>query len=193
MRLELREEKRWFERALTALRSAGSAGRSAADYIERHQVPLGFTRQKGTGASWFDWRRLRHGIFLNADYVSRRPDDAFLCSLLAHEAKHLEQGLVGALSVRGELVAWQLQYDVLAHFSAEPTDDIWRQIRVLEPSSRGDLKQARQLMKQSAGPGYHIDWLPPLPLPEELLYQIRRLWRRLSRFSRERTSDIRTD
>lgn len=82
---------------------------------------------------------------------------------------------------------------MLAHFSAEPTDDIWRQIRALEPSSRGDLKQARQLMKQSAGPGYHIDWLPLLPLPEELLYQMRRLWRRLFRFSRECTSDIRTD
>ena len=108
-----RVEENWFERTLTALRDSGPTGKASAEYIRQRRIPLGFSTQKHTGASWFDWRRLRYGLFLNADYAGEQPDAPWLYALLAHEAKHLEQGLAEALSVRGELVAWQLQYDIL--------------------------------------------------------------------------------
>lgn len=182
MASERREEAIWFERALTALRDSGPVGQASAEYIRQHRIPLGFSRQKGTAASWFDWRRLRYGVFLNADDADKQPDDAYLCSLLAHEAKHREQGVVEALSVRGELVAWQVQYDVLMQFSAEPSDHAWRELRELAPDSRADLKRARALMKESAGPDYHIDWLPLWPLPAEVAYWLKDRGRRLFRF-----------
>lgn len=171
-----RDEDAWFEQALRALRDSGPTGRASADYIERRRIRLGFSPQRNTGASWFDWRRLRFGLFLNADHADRRPDDPWLYGLLAHEAKHLEQGLMEALSVRGELVAWQLQYDILTDSSATPHGAAWRELHQLDPGSRTDLQRARALMQQIGGPGYRIGWLPLWPLLAEMAYRLRALF-----------------
>jgi hypothetical protein len=179
-----RKDESWFEQALTALHDSGPAGQASAEYIGRHRIPLGFSHQKHTGASWFDWHRLRRGVFLNTCYADEHPDTPYLYAFLAHEAKHLEQGLVEALSTRGELVAWQLQYDVLVQSSAEPAGRAWRELRTLDPAPRADLKRAQTLMKQIGGPGYHIDWLPLWPLPAELAHQLKDAGRRLFRFLR---------
>jgi len=177
-------EERWFERTLDTLRHAGPLGEAMATAIaggadeytggirRTHRTRLGFARQS-TGACWFDWRRLRFGIFLNADYAHLQPDDAWLAALLAHEARHLQQGVLEALSVRGELDAWQLQYDVLERLSAAPHDPAWRELCALVPDSRANLRRARALMKQIAGPRYRIGWLPLWPLPAEVEYQLR--------------------
>jgi hypothetical protein len=181
---ERRREEIWFEQALTTLRDLGSAGQASVDYIRQRRIRLGFSRQKHSGASWFDWRRLRYGVFLSMRYAGKEPDDRYLCSLLAHEVKHLEQGLVKALSVRGELVAWQLQYDILTQPPARPLSDAWKQIRALDPGSRADLKQAQVLMKAIGGPGYRIDRLPLWPLPSEAVYRLVAAVRRFFRFRR---------
>lgn len=171
--LKQHDEKAWFEQALTALSESGSTGQACVEYITQRGLRFGFCPQKYTGACWFDWRRLRFGVFLNNDYANKPPNDPWLCSLLAHEAKHVEQGLPEALSVRGELVAWQLQYDILTQFSAEPAADAWQDLRALSPDSRGDLSQAQTLMKRIGGPGYHIDWLPFWPLPAEVVHRLK--------------------
>lgn len=152
-------------------------------YIRRRGTQLGFSRQRGSGASWFDWRRLRFGAFLNADYADRAPDDPWLCSLLAHEVHHLEQSLLEALSVRGELIAWQRQFDVLEHLSAAPSDCAWHELYTLDPASRADLKRARELMKSIGGPKYRIELLPLLPLPAEVAHRLKAAARRLLRTS----------
>lgn len=170
----------WLENALTALRDSGPVGQASVEYIRDRRIPLGFSRQKSTGATWFDWRRLRHSILLNGDYADRRPDDAHLFVLLAHEAKHLEQGLAEALSVRGELAAWQLQYDVLAQSLARPAGPLWQELRALDPDSRSDVERAQPLMKQIGGPGYHVDWMPIWPLPAEIAYRFKKMMRRFS-------------
>ena len=172
MKSAQRTEQAWFEQALAALRDAGPVGEAIAATIRGRRIRLGFARQS-TGACWFDWRRLRFGVFLNADYAGRRPDDVSLVALLAHEARHLEQGILEALSVRGELEAWQLQYDVLARLSAEPRDEAWQELRALDPISRADLQRARALMRQLAGPRYRIHWLPLWPLPAEVAHRFK--------------------
>lgn len=172
-------EEVWFERAVAALADSGPTGQASAEYIRQHSIPLGFTRQRNTGASWFDWRRLRRGVFLNANYADRQPDDPWPYALMAHEAEHLEQGMMEALSVRGELVAWQLQYDILMEsLNNPPHRDAWQRLQALEPDSRADLKRAQALMKQIAGRGYHIDWLPLWPLPAEVAYRLKAPGRR---------------
>ncbi len=177
-------EKIWFEQALATLRHLGPLGQASAEYIRQHGIRLGFSRQTHSGASWFDWRRLRYGVFLSMRYAGRKPDNRYLCSLLAHEVKHLEQGLLRALSVRGELVAWQLQYDILTQPPAQSLSDAWQQLRALDPGSRADLKQARVLMKEVGGPGYRIDRLPLWPLPAEVAYRLTAAVRRFCRFWR---------
>jgi len=181
---EKRREQVWFEQALKALRDLGPAGQASVEYIRRHRVRLGFSRQKHSGASWFDWRRLRYGVFLSARHAGRKPDSRYLCSLLAHEVKHLEHGLREALSVRGELVAWQVQYDILTQPPANSLSEAWEKLRGLDPGSRADLKRARALMKEIGGPGYRIDWLPLWPLLAEVVYRLIAAARRFCRFWR---------
>jgi hypothetical protein len=175
------DKQAWFEQALTILERSGPIGRASVDYIRRRGTRLGFSRQRGSGASWFDWRRLRFGIFLNADYADRPSGDPWLCSLVAHEVRHLEQGLLEALSVHGELTAWQLQFDVLQTFAAAPAGHTWRELRALDPASRADLERGRELMKALGGPEYRIELLPLLPLPAELAHRLRAAARRLFR------------
>jgi hypothetical protein len=167
-------KKLWLKQSMKALADSGPTGKASAKQIEERGTRLGFTQQKGTGAAWFDWRKLRYGLFVNADYEDRPSDDPQLYSLIAHEAKHLEQGLLEALSVRGELVAWQLQYDILVESGLDP-GDLWKQLRALDPASRADLEQARALMQESAGPGYRINLLPLWPFPAEVFYRLKAL------------------
>lgn len=167
------QEATWFERALAVLEESGPIGRVSVAYIRQHNTRLGFSKQHGSGASWFDWHRLRFGIFLNADYADKPPDDPWLCSLMAHEVKHLEHGLLEALSVRGELVAWQLQFDVLQQLSSTPPERAWHELRDLDPISHVDLKRARKLIKTIGGPRYHIELLPLLPLPLEIAHRLK--------------------
>ncbi len=175
------QETAWFEQALTVLEKSGPLGRASVTYIRQHNTGLGFSKQRGSGASWFDWRWLRFGIFLNADYADKSPDDPWLCSLVAHEVKHLEQGLLEALSVRGELIAWQFQFDVLRQLSSTPSDRAWHELRELDPKSHADLKRARKLIKAIGGPQYHIELLPLLPLPLEIAYRLKAAVGRLFR------------
>jgi hypothetical protein len=92
--------------------------------------------------------------------------------------------LVEALSVRGELVAWQLQYDVIMQASGTSLSDAWQQLRALDPGARADLVRAQAVMKRLAGAGYRIDWLPLWPLPAEVAYRLKAAVRRLFPFLR---------
>jgi hypothetical protein len=169
----------WFRPALRALGGLGSIGNDLANYVGERGPSLAFVRQRNSGARWFDWRRLRFGVFLNDEYCGARPDAPHITALIAHEVRHLQQGWVEALSVRGELVAWQVQYDVLQAMSAAPRDRRWSEIRALRPDSRGDLRLARSLMKAVGGRGYHIELLPLEPLGQEVRHQVRQLSRRV--------------
>ena len=94
MAVEWREEEAWFEQALAAMHDSGPAGQASAAYIRQRRIRLGFAQQKYSGACWFDWRRLRFGIFLDTPYRDGQPRSPYMYALLAHEAKHLEQGVV---------------------------------------------------------------------------------------------------
>jgi hypothetical protein len=90
--------------------------------------------------------------------------DAWSISLIAHEAKHYEQGLFVALSVYGELEAWQLQMRVLRDLKAPPTHPALLAIEKLQLSHDPKvLREAARLMKE-ASPGYRIDLLPLNPI-----------------------------
>lgn len=179
-----------FSPAFEELAHIGDVGKEITEYVGARRLRVGFTPQKNSGARWFDWRRLRFGVFVNADYASDSPGAPHIAALIAHEVKHLQQGLHKALSVRGELAAWQVQYDVLDALSAAPQDPRWRQLRKLDPGSREDLLLAKSLIKRLGGRGYHIELLPLLPFGEQMGYWVRCIARRFrSRCRRARPAD----
>jgi hypothetical protein len=99
---------------------------------------------------------------------SQLADEAYALSLIVHEVRHLKQGILGALSVRGELEAWQEQFAFLKaqrHYSSLPRHNaIIEELMILSLDSCADLQRARELMREYAGPKYRINWLPLFPL-----------------------------
>jgi hypothetical protein len=114
-------------------------------------------------------------IHLNAKYYSYETpfDNLRIKTLIIHEARHLQQGLLTALSVYGELDAWQLEFGVYRRIRGKyPHPAIEELMSLPLGYERPVLKRAAQLMQAYAGKGYRIDLLPLFPLTRELRYLI---------------------
>jgi hypothetical protein len=85
----------WLDKLIARLDETGPEGRAARDFLRARRVRVGL-RPQPTGARW---TVLGH-IELNPSQLA---DEAYALSLIVHEVRHLKQGILGALSVRGEL------------------------------------------------------------------------------------------
>jgi hypothetical protein len=159
----------WTESVLDHLSGVDQDGASAVSFIRTNRVKLGFRKQNATGAMW----SLDGNIYLNSNSFSPAtpPTDAFMLNLVAHEALHLKQGLITALSVRGELEAWQLGFRIYQILGGKIFSSALNELMSLPLSYNRDmLIKVRFLMKEYAGKGYRIDLLPRYPLPKEIAY-----------------------
>ncbi len=162
----------WFDLSLKRLDLAGPQGEAVAGYLRERRVRLGFHDQP-TGARW----TILGEIQLHPRYAHLPPDDPYSLSLIVHEARHLQQGFFTALSVMGELEAWQEQFAFLANLMGQYSFDlqegmIIEELMKLSLDSRADLVFARALMRDYAGPKYRINWLPLYPLGREIRFWI---------------------
>ncbi len=157
-------DKIWCEALFDTLERANDLGKETVMYIRAHQVRLRFRRySKSTGARWFLFRN----ISLNKRYYSAESklDDPKLLSLLVHEVHHLKQGLWTALSVYGELDAWQVEYRFYKSISSRLLHSALEEILTLPLNfDRENLRHAVKLMQAYAGKGYHVNWLPLRPV-----------------------------
>jgi hypothetical protein len=149
------------DKLLDRLDETGPEGRAARDYLAVRRIRVGL-RPQPTGARW----TVLGGVQLSPSQLA---NEAYALSLIVHEVRHLKQGVLGALSVRGELEAWQEQFTYLksltGRYSASPQRaSIIEELMTLSINSRADLQRARALMREYAGPKYRIDWLPLFPL-----------------------------
>ena len=159
----------WSNSVLDHLSGVGQDGASAVSFIRNQHVKLGFRKQNATGAMW----SLDGNIYLNANSYSLAtpPTDAFMLNLVAHEALHLKQGLITALSVRGELEAWQLGFRIYQTLGGKIFNSALNELMGLSLGyDRDMLKKVRFLMKDYAGKGYRIDLLPLYPAWKEVAY-----------------------
>lgn len=157
---------------LASLARYGVEGRRALQYIEQHRTRLSFHDQP-TGARWTLDRRIE----LHPSYAAAAPDDLLAASLVIHEVRHLQQGLWTALSVYGEMEAWQLQFGfintALGRYHADPLRDAILGQIMAEPLGwdRSVLQRVRLLMRRYAGEKYRIDLLPLYPFPREIWFR----------------------
>jgi hypothetical protein len=99
----------WQADLLSQLDNSGPDAQAAAAFIRERRIRVGFRKARPwVGAFWF----VDGNIYLNATRYS--PDTGVtnprvLC-LVVHEAHHLKQGTLTALSVYGELEAWQVDF-----------------------------------------------------------------------------------
>ncbi len=153
------------ETLLAALPPDDPDVRPCLDYVQRRRVRF-YARPlaQHIGAMW-----LPGGVILfNQRHLRpQRLTDPFTLSLLLHEVCHLRQGVRTALSVYGELEAWQLGFRFWQRRTGRPLGAVLEELLALPlVYERKVLLRARQLMRAYAGPAYRADLLPLLPWGE---------------------------
>ncbi len=167
----MKDHSDWLEQLLANLDHCGLDGQAALKYLKDHRVEVSL-RDQPTAARW----TLTGQLQLHPRYADGASDAAYPLSLIIHEVKHLQQGFFIALSVYGELEAWQLQFSFLKsltgiyHPETNPNNVIQELMSLPLNGNRDTLRQARQRMQAYAGKRYRVDLLPLYPLPKELMF-----------------------
>lgn len=164
----------WLDQLCDAVAGLGGEGRAAVDFLRSRGTKIGFQKaRQNVGAFWTVFGNIR----LNSHYYSYNTplDDLRIKTLIIHEARHLQQGLFTALSVYGELDAWQLEFRIYHRVMGNyPHPAIARLMTLPLELERKVLRQAVNLMQEYAGKGYRVDLLPLYPLGREIRYWLRR-------------------
>jgi len=163
----------WKENLFEAVTQLGVEGRNAVEFLRTRRTRVGFRRVRPSiGAFWTVFGNIR----LNSRYYTYETpfDDLRIKTLIIHEARHLQQGLVTALSVYGELDAWQLEFGIYYRIKGKyPHPAIGELMELPLGYDRAALRKAVGLMQAYAGRGYRADLLPLFPLPLEIRYWIK--------------------
>src|SRR5215204_2475998 len=164
----------WKDTLLEAVAQIGEEGCNAVDFLRKRGTKIGFKNVRpNVGAFWTVFGNIR----LNSHYYNYETplDDLRIKTLVIHEVRHLEQGLFTALSVYGELDAWQLEFRIYHRIKERyPHSAIAELMTLPLKYDRDVLKQAVMLMQAYAGKGYRADLLPLYPLGREIKYWVTR-------------------
>lgn len=168
------EHQFWMENLLEAVSQMGDEGRAAVEFVRIHKTKIGFQQVRpSVGAFWTIFGSIR----LNSRYYTYETplDDLRIKTLIIHEARHLQQGIMTALSVYGELDAWQLEFGVYRRIRGSYPHPAIAELTSLPLGyDRQVLRRAAQLMQAYAGKGYRADLLPLFPWKRELRYWLTR-------------------
>jgi hypothetical protein len=168
------EHSVWREQLLEAVAQLGEEGRAAVDFLRSRRTQIGFKRARpNVGAFWTPFGNIR----LNSQYYTYDTplDELRIKTLIIHEARHLQQGLFTALSVYGELDAWQLEFGIYHRIMKRyPHPAITALMDLPLNYDRTILKKAGSLMQAYAGKGYRVDLLPLYPWDKEIKYWLLR-------------------
>ena len=167
------EYQAWTAQVLRSMETSGPQAEAALQYIRQRRTRISVHDQP-TGARWTVDRRIE----VHPRFVHLAPGDPYTASLIIHEVRHLQQGMLTALSVYGELQAWQLQFLFLHSRLGYYHDDPRRNAVIRDLVSlpfgwdRTILEKARGLMQEYAGKRYRVDLLPLYPLHREVRFRI---------------------
>ena len=144
------------------------------EYVRTKKIRVGMRRaRKSVGAFW----TLEGKFFLNSvhhtyDSVLENPR---AWTLFVHEVRHLQQGMLTALSIYGELDAWQVEFNLYKRLTGKTLHKNLEELLSLPLNmNRDNLQNARRLMIQYAGKSYGANWLPLYPIHKEIKYWVTR-------------------
>jgi len=168
------DKTEWQEKFLEVVSASCDEGRDAVEYIRAHKTRVSMKRaRKSVGAFW----TLTKSAHLNTKHYTRESSlvspNAWV--LLIHEVRHLQQGALTALSIYGELDAWQYQFRILKKITDRMLSPLAEEILSLPLNmERENLRQARNLMTRIAGKSYGAAFLPLYPIHKEIKYWLAR-------------------
>ena len=164
------KKSEWRQKFLEAVANCCEEGREAVDYIYTRKINVSMKRtRKSVGAFW----TLAKSAHLNSVHYNSESSlvSPNAWALLIHEVRHLQQGMLTAFSIYGELDAWQYQFQVLKKITGTTLSPLAEEILTLPLTmERKNLQRARQLMTQLAGKGYGANLLPLYPIQLEIKY-----------------------
>lgn len=166
----------WLNLMFENLENFGSEGYVTVAYLKAQRTKINFKLTKPSIGAWWTVGR---NIYLNSLYYSydNSLDNTRVYTLLIHEVRHLQQGFFTALSVYGELDAWQLEWGIYYRkHKSYPKPAIEELMSLPLGWDRNVLRRSVQLMQEYATKGYRADLLPLYPIGKEIAY---RLFRRV--------------
>ena len=164
----------WQTDLLNQLDTSGPEAQAAADFIRKRRIKVGFRKASpSVGGYWY----VDGNIYLNDTLFSLDTpvtNPRALC-LVLHEAYHLKQGILTALSVYGELEAWQIDFRLYSRLTNRSPSGALAELLALPLSwDRAMLRRARMLMQAFGGKGYRADLLPLYPAHNEITWWLTR-------------------
>ena len=166
------EHTNWLNLLFENLHHYGEEGRAAIAYLKSQRTKINFKRTKPSIGAW--WTIFRN-INLNTRYYSYENslNNIRVYTLVIHETRHLQQGFFTALSVYGELDAWQLEWRIYYRMHGRYPHPAIEELMSLPLGwDRDVLRRSVHLMQAYATKGYRADLLPLYPLGKEMVYQL---------------------
>ena len=99
----------WQEKYFQKVAESSEEGAEAVRYVREKKIRVGMRRaRKSVGAFW-TWE---HAFYLNKVHYTMESalENPRAWTLFVHEVRHLQQGFPTAMSVYGELDAWQYEF-----------------------------------------------------------------------------------
>jgi hypothetical protein len=162
------EHSEWLEKYFERVKQSSAEGREAVEYVLAHKTRVGIKRaRKSVGA----FCTITRNFYLNSVHYTHETalENPRAWALFIHEVCHLKQGFFTALSIYGELEAWQTEFRVYKGIVGRPLVPILEELLSLPfGMQRAPLRRAREIMMQFAGKGYGANWLPLYPIHKEM-------------------------
>lgn len=166
------EHSAWLNLLYENLEKFEDEGRACVDYLRSRRTRIAFKPNKPSTGAWWT---ITGNININSLYYSydKSLNETRIFTLIIHEVRHLQQGPITALSVYGELDAWQLEWKIYYRLQKSyPNPAIEELVSLPLGWDRNVLRRAVELMQKYAGKGYRIDLLPYYPLGKEIAYRL---------------------
>jgi len=162
----------WLNLLFENLENFGVEGHATVTYLRERGTKIAFKQTRPSIGAWWT---VSGNINLNSRYYSydNSLGNTRVFTLVIHEVRHLQQGFFTALSVYGELDAWQLEWSIYYRMhNRYPHPAIEELMSLPLGWDRNVLRRAVQLMQDYATKGYRADLLPYYPLGKEIAYRL---------------------
>lgn len=168
------DHSEWLEKYFQKVAESSEEGAEAVRFVQEKRIRVGLRRaRKSVGAFW----ALGKSFYLNKAHYTMESalENPRAWTLFVHEARHLQQGILTAMSIYGELDAWQVEFRLLKKITGKTLRPELEELLTLPLSfDRHTLQQARQLMTKFAGFWYGAWILPLYPMHKEILFWVTR-------------------
>lgn len=164
----------WLERYFQIVSESSDEGAEAVRFVRENRIRVGMKRaRKSVGAFW----TLERSFYLNKVHYTMESalENPRAITLFVHEVRHLQQGILTAMSIYGELEAWQYEFRLYKKLTGKTLKPELGELLALPLSyERATLRHAQRLMTKFAGFWYMAWMLPLYPIHKELMFSITR-------------------